>query len=103
MYVCIQNPKALPRDSMMSRLTKQVLDCCVVWTCGVPQGDLQYFETCPGGEPGLRERLKNVLQNDFVRMTYTELVDLVRKDAKEGKVRCVDSPVIVVVGRGGGC
>lgn len=59
---------------------------CVFWCVLPEQGDLEYFETCPGGEPGLRERLKNVLQNDFVRMTYTELVDLVRKDAKEGKV-----------------
>lgn len=58
--------------------------CCSL-SCA-PQGDLQFFENCPGGEKGLRERLKNVLQNDFVRMTYTELVDLVRRDAKEGKV-----------------
>lgn len=35
----------------------------------------------------MRDRLKNVLKNDFVRMTYTELVELVRKHAKEGKVR----------------
>ncbi|CAN0565616.1 unnamed protein product, partial [Laminaria digitata] len=48
--------------------------------------DLEFFEKCPGGEPGLRDRLRNVLQNDFVRMTYTELVDLVRRDAKAGKV-----------------
>lgn len=30
--------------------------------------------------------MRNVLQNDFVRMTYTELVDLVRRDAEAGKV-----------------
>lgn len=56
------------------------------------QGDLEFFETCPGGEPGLRDRLRNVLQNDFVRMTYTELVELVRRDAKDGKVSsCCDA------------
>lgn len=67
-----------------------------VGMCVREQGDLQFFETCPGGEPGLRERLKNVLQNDFVRMTYTELVDLVRKDAKEGKV-CGSVPLSLTV------
>lgn len=51
------------------------------------KGDLEYLETCPGGEPGLRDRLRNVLSNDFVRLTYTELVELVRRDAAAGKVR----------------
>ncbi|CBJ25847.1 Asparaginyl-tRNA Synthetase [Ectocarpus siliculosus] len=67
-------------------LAEDYLKYLVAYALGHCQGDLEFFETCPGGEPGLRERLKNVLQNDFVRMTYTELVDLVRKDAKEGKV-----------------
>ncbi|CAN0267883.1 unnamed protein product, partial [Scytosiphon promiscuus] len=68
-------------------LAEDYLKYLVAYALAHCQGDLEYFETCPGGEPGLRERLKNVLQNDFVRMTYTELVDLVRKDAKEGKVK----------------
>ncbi|CAN0029693.1 unnamed protein product [Ectocarpus fasciculatus] len=68
-------------------LAEDYLKYLVAYALGHCQGDLEFFETCPGGEPGLRERLKNVLQNDFVRMTYTELVDLVRKDAKEGKVK----------------
>lgn len=72
----------LPKKLLTDALPECLCDVCM-------QGDLEFFETCPGGEPGLRERLKNVLQNDFVRMTYTELVDLVRKDAKEGKVSSV--------------
>ena len=37
--------------------------------------DLQYFESkdCPGGETDLRVRLRNVLDNDFVRITYTQV------------------------------
>ena len=49
--------------------------------------DLYYFEyEYPMGEKGLRERLLNVVQNDFAQITYTEAVDLLQNEIKEGKV-----------------
>ncbi|CAN0470135.1 unnamed protein product, partial [Discosporangium mesarthrocarpum] len=67
-------------------LAEDFLKYLVAYALEHCQEDLEFFETFPGGEPGLRDRLKNVLHNEFVRMTYTELVDLVRRDAAAKKV-----------------
>ena len=49
--------------------------------------DLHYFEhEYPQGEKGLRERLQNVADNEFARITYTEAVELLQKHIAEGKV-----------------
>ncbi|KAG5181117.1 Asparaginyl-tRNA synthetase [Tribonema minus] len=51
--------------------------------------DLTYFESkdCPGGEADLRARLRNVLENDFVRITYTRAVALLEEHIASGKVK----------------
>lgn len=49
--------------------------------------DLYYFEhEYPMGEKGLRDRLLNVVQNDFAQITYTEAVALLQSEIKDGKV-----------------
>ena len=49
--------------------------------------DLHYFEhEYPMGEKGLRERLMNVLENDFAQITYTDAVQLLQTHISEGKV-----------------
>lgn len=50
--------------------------------------DLHYFEhDLPNGEKGLKNRLLNVINSDFVQITYTEAVDLLQKHLKEKKVK----------------
>jgi len=50
--------------------------------------DLHYFEhDYPAGEKGLVDRLKNVVDNDFARITYTEAVELVQQAMINGKVK----------------
>lgn len=42
--------------------------------------DLHYFEhEYPEGEKGLQDRLRNVAENDFARITYTEAVKLLQE------------------------
>ena len=51
------------------------------------QDDLDYFENVyPAGEKGLTARLRNVVDNDFARITYTEAVDLLQKKIAEKAV-----------------
>lgn len=51
--------------------TKYALENCA--------DDLHYFENeYPQGEKGLQERLRNVAENDFARITYTEAVALLQ-------------------------
>jgi hypothetical protein len=56
--------------------------------------DLQYFESkdCPSGEADLRTRLRNVLENDFVRITYTQAVELLEQHIAAGTVK-FENPV----------
>ena len=49
--------------------------------------DLAYFEEeYPLGEKGLRERLRNVVDSEFAQITYTEAVELLQRELKDGKV-----------------
>ena len=49
--------------------------------------DLAYFEEeYPYGEKGLRERLRNVVEHDFARVTYTEAVHILQSEIAENKV-----------------
>ena len=51
----------------MKYCAKYALDNC--------SDDLHYFECeYPLGERGLQERLRNVVENDFAQITYTEAV-----------------------------
>ena len=57
------------------------------------QDDLDYFENIyPAGEKGLSARLRNVVDNDFARITYTEAVELLQKKIAEGVVKFESYP-----------
>ncbi|KAJ1432030.1 hypothetical protein B484DRAFT_327541 [Ochromonadaceae sp. CCMP2298] len=50
--------------------------------------DLHYFEhEFPAGEKGLKERLLNVVNNDFAQITYTEAVALLQSEIAQKKVK----------------
>ncbi len=55
--------------------------------------DLHYFEhEYPQGEKGLQSRLRNVVDNDFARITYTEVIELLQAHIKEGKAQFLVYP-----------
>jgi asparaginyl-tRNA synthetase len=57
------------------------------------QDDLDYFENVyPAGEKGLTARLRNVVDNDFARITYTEAVELLQKKIAEKAVKFENYP-----------
>ena len=47
-------------------LAEDYLKYCVQYALEVCAEDLEFFETHPAGEPGLRDRLRNVLESPFV-------------------------------------
>jgi asparaginyl-tRNA synthetase len=50
--------------------------------------DLHYFEhEYPNGEKGLQERLKNVAESEFAKITYTEAVELLQNAVKDGSAK----------------
>ena len=44
-------------EDYLKYCVKYALECCA--------DDLEFFENSPEGEPGLRDRLRNVLENPF--------------------------------------
>eukprot|EP00640_Fibrocapsa_japonica_P000859 CAMPEP_0113952982 /NCGR_PEP_ID=MMETSP1339-20121228/90724_1 /TAXON_ID=94617 /ORGANISM="Fibrocapsa japonica" /LENGTH=691 /DNA_ID=CAMNT_0000961669 /DNA_START=229 /DNA_END=2306 /DNA_ORIENTATION=- /assembly_acc=CAM_ASM_000762 len=74
-------------------LAEDYLKFLVAYALQHCQEDLHFFENFPGGEKGLRDRLKNVLDNDFVRITYTQAIDLLQQEVKAGKVTFEEEPV----------
>lgn len=68
-------------------LAEDYLKYCVWYALRHNEEDLVLLEKVPGGEAGLRERLRNVLENPFVRITYTEAVATLEKDLAAEKVR----------------
>mmetsp|Transcript_20469 Transcript_20469/g.29386 ORF Transcript_20469/g.29386 Transcript_20469/m.29386 type:complete len:713 (-) Transcript_20469:55-2193(-) len=55
--------------------------------------DLAYFEEqYPQGEKGLRERLRNVAESDFARISYTDAVHLLHSEIAAGKVTFENYP-----------
>ena len=49
--------------------------------------DLAYFEDeYPAGEKGLRARLRNVADNDFAKISYTEAIDILHREIAAGNV-----------------
>ncbi len=55
--------------------------------------DLHYFEhEYPQGEKGLRERLQNVVDNEFARITYTEAVAMLQAEIASGRVEFTSYP-----------
>lgn len=50
--------------------------------------DIHYFEhDYPEGEKGLADRLRNVLENDFARITYTDAITLLHSEIAAGNIK----------------
>jgi len=74
-------------------LAEDYLKYCVKYALEMCADDLEFFENSPFGEEGLRDRLKNVLDNPFQRLTYTEAIDILIKAYKEDGVKFEVEPV----------
>lgn len=57
-------------------LAEDYLKYCVQYALEMCADDLEFFENNEHGEKGLRDRLKNVLDNPFKRLTYTEAIEI---------------------------
>jgi asparaginyl-tRNA synthetase len=68
-------------------LAEDFLKFCVWYALQYNEDDLTFFETMRGGEPGLRERLRNVLDNPFQRITYTDAVRLLHEEIAAGRAK----------------
>lgn len=64
-------------------LAEDYLKYCVRFALENCTTDLEFFENNPHGEKGLRQRLKNVLDNEFKRITYTEAIEILQRAVKE--------------------
>ncbi|MEN6596005.1 MAG: asparagine--tRNA ligase [Clostridiaceae bacterium] len=62
-------------EAMIKYIIKTVLDRC--------PAEMEFFNQFI--DPGLLERLQNVLQNDFVRLSYTKAVELLKASGVEFK------------------
>lgn len=68
-------------------LAEDYVRYCTAYALEHCADDLHYFEhEYPQGEKGLRERLQNVADNEFARITYTEAVALLQEHIAAGKV-----------------
>lgn len=65
-------------------LAEDYLKYCVQYALEVCADDLEFFETHPAGEPGLRDRLRNVLESPFVRLPYTDAIAILEKAYADG-------------------
>lgn len=65
-------------------LAEDYLKYCVEYALEMCADDLEFFETSPFGEEGLRDRLRNVLDNPFKRLTYTEGIEILEKAYNDG-------------------
>lgn len=74
-------------------LAEDYLKYCVRFALENCSEDLEFFENSPHGEVGLRDRLKNVLDNPFKRLTYTEAIEVLQKAVKEDGVEFEEEPV----------
>jgi len=74
-------------------LAEDYLKYCVKYALEMCAEDLQFFEESTHGEVGLRDRLKNVLDNPFKRLTYTEAIEILSKIHKSGEFTFEVEPV----------
>lgn len=66
-------------EDYVKHCTKYALEHC--------QDDLEFLENeYINGEKGLRQRLANVTTSDFVRITYTQMIEILQSDVAAGKV-----------------
>ena len=66
-------------------LAEDYLKYCINYVMKNYMDDINYFDQ--NYEKGLVQRLKNVVENTFARLTYTEGVEILMRDQKEGKVK----------------
>jgi len=64
-------------------LAEDYLKHCVGYALDKCDEDLQFFEGSAHGEVGLRDRLRNVIDNPFKRLTYTEAIEVLKKSVEE--------------------
>jgi len=74
-------------------LAEDYLKYCVRYALECCSEDLEFFENSPHGEKGLRERLRNVLNNPFKRLPYTEAIEILQKAEAENGVTFEEKPV----------
>jgi asparaginyl-tRNA synthetase len=68
-------------------LAEDFVKFCTTYALDHCADDLEYFEEqCPIGEKGLRARLRNVVESDFARISYTEAIELLQNELASGKV-----------------
>lgn len=69
-------------------LAEDYVKYCTAYALEHCADDLHYFENeYPSGEKGLAARLRNVVESDFARITYTEAVRLLQEEVRSGKVK----------------
>ena len=67
-------------------LAEDFVKFCTAYALDHCAQDLEYFEEqCPIGEKGLRARLRNVIESDFARISYTEAIELLQSVVASGK------------------
>lgn len=65
------------------QLAQDFVQFCVNWALENCKDDIEFLEKMYDSE--LVERLKFVVENDFVRLTYTEGIDILKKAIEKGK------------------
>lgn len=73
-------------------LAEDYLKYCVHYALEMCGEDLEFLEQSEHGEKGLRDRLQNVLDHPFKRLTYTEAIDVLAKAYTDG-VKFEEEPV----------
>jgi asparaginyl-tRNA synthetase len=73
-------------------LAEDYLKYCVQYALEMCANDLEFFENSQFGEKGLRDRLRNVLDNPFKRLTYTEAIEILKQAHTSGEVKFEVTP-----------
>ena len=68
-------------------LAEDYVRYCTSYALQYCSDDLEYFENeYPAGEKGLTSRLRNVIENDFAQITYTEGIEILQREISSGNV-----------------
>ena len=74
-------------------LAEDYVKFCTAYALENCADDLAFLEDgFPQGEKGLQQRLKNVVDNDFARITYTDAIKLLQADVSAKKVKFDNYP-----------
>jgi len=65
-------------------LAEDYLKYCVKYALEMCAEDLEFLENSEHGEKGLRDRLRNVIDNPFKRLPYTEGIEILKKAVEDG-------------------